>query len=75
MSGVPASRSGRSGNPKVMGSNLDLTVSEPWSSQSSDFKIDTCHSLAWCLVLLGSDKDWLAQCHNNATEWDSRSWC
>ena len=41
------SRSGRSGNPKVLGLNLDLAVFEPRSSQTNDFKTDTCHSLAW----------------------------
>ena len=45
MSRVSASCSGRLGNPKVVGSNPDLTVFKPWSSQTSDFKIDTCRSL------------------------------
>ena len=49
MSRAPASRSGRSENPKVVGSNPDLAVFEPWS----DFKIDTCRSLAYRLALLG----------------------
>ena len=34
MSRALASHSGRSGNPKVAGSNPDLTVFEPWSSQT-----------------------------------------
>ena len=42
-----ASRSGRSGNPKIVGSNPDLTVFKPWLSKTNDLKIDTCHSLAW----------------------------
>ena len=61
------------GNPKIMGSNLDLTVFKPWLSQTNDVKIDTCHSIAWHSALLGSGKDWLAQCQNNLTECDSRS--
>ena len=39
------------------------------------YKIDTCHFLAWCLVLIGWGKDWLAQYQKNVTEWDIRSWC
>ena len=26
-------------------------------------------------TLLGYGKDWLAQCQDNVTEWDIRSWC
>ena len=37
---------------QVMGSNPELTVFEPWSSQTKDFKIDACRSLAWRLALL-----------------------
>ena len=43
MSRAYASRSGRSGNPKVAGSSLDLTVFKPWSSQTNDFKIDRAY--------------------------------
>ena len=75
VSRAPVSYSGRLGNRKFVGSNPDLTVFQPWSSQTNHFKIDTFHSQAWCLALLGEDKDWLAQCQDNATEWDSRSWC
>ena len=39
------------------------------------YKVDTCHFLAWCLALIGYGKDWLAQCQDNGTEWDIRSWC
>ena len=69
MSRASTSGSGRPGNPKVMDSNLDLAVFEPWLSPNNDFKIDTCYSLARHLALLGYDKDWLAQCRENATEW------
>ena len=65
MSRASSSRSGRSGNPKVAGSNLGRTVFEPRSSQTKDFKIDTCRSLAWHSALFALGKD-------NATEWDSR---
>ena len=47
---------------------------EPWLSQTNYFKIDTCRSLACHLALLGYGKDWFAQCQDNATEWDNRSW-
>ena len=26
-------------------------------------------------ILLGQNKNWLAQCHDNVTEWYIRSWC
>ena len=29
------------------------------------YKIDTCHHLAWHLVLIGSDKDWFALHQDN----------
>ena len=50
--GVRASvfHSGRSENPKVVGSNPALTFVNPGTN---DFKIDTYHSLAWRLTLLG----------------------
>ena len=60
MSRTSASHSGRSGNPKIASSNTDLAVFEHWSSQT----IVNQHCQAR-----------LAQCHNNATEWASRSWC
>ena len=65
----------RSGNLQVAGSNPDLTVFEPWSSQTNDFKIDTCHFLAWLSALLGQGKDCLAECQDRAIEWNRRSWC
>ena len=68
MSGASASRSGRLRNP-------NLAVFKTWLSQTNDFKIDTCSSLAWYSALLGYGKDWLAQYQDNATEGDSRSWC
>ena len=51
------------------------TLLEPWSSQTNDFTIDACHFLAWRSALLGQGKDWLAQCLDNVTELDGRSWC
>ena len=62
--------SGRSGNLKVTGSNLDLAFSNPGQVKPMTFK----------LILLASypgarhGKDWLAQCQDSAIEWDSRSW-
>ena len=48
---------------------------ETWSSQTKDFKMDTCCFLAWRLELLRYGKDWLAQCQDKVTESDNRSWC
>ena len=75
MSRASTSRSGRSGNPNVAGSNLDLAVFEPWSSETNDFKSDTCRSLSWYSALLGLGKDWLALCQDNTTEWVLMAWC
>ena len=38
---------------------------KPRSSQTNDFKIDTCRFLARHLALLGQGKDWLIQCQDN----------
>ena len=51
MSRAPASRSGRSGNPKIAGSSPESRVHG--SNQTNDFKIDTCRFLARCSALLG----------------------
>ena len=53
MSSTPASPFGRSGNPKGAGANPELVVFEPLLNQTDDFKIDTCHTLAWRSALLG----------------------
>ena len=62
MSCVPASRSGRSGNPKIVGLSPEPATLKPgprtcsfetWLSQTNDFKIDTCHFPAWHSALLG----------------------
>ena len=45
------------------------------SSQANYLIFDTRRFLARRLALLGLDKDWLAQCRDNATEWDIRVWC
>ena len=37
-------------------------------------KIDTCHFLARHSALIGEGKDWFAQCQDNVTESDIRSW-
>ena len=61
MSRASTSRSERSRNLKVMGSNLDLAVFKPWSSQTNDFKIYTGRSLARCSALLGYKRTgWLS---------------
>ena len=44
---------------------------EPRSSQTNDFKSDTCRFLAWCMTFIGQGKDCLAQCQGNVTEWDA----
>ena len=48
---------------------------EPWSSQANDLRIDNCRFLARCSTFLGQNKDWLAQCQDKVTEWDTRSLC
>ena len=47
---------------------------KPWLNQTNDFKIYTCHFLAWRLALL-KDNDWLAQSQDNVTGWDIRLGC
>ena len=39
------------------------------------YKIDTSQFLARCSALLEQGKDWVAQCQDNVTEWNIRSWC
>ena len=70
MSRASVSRAGRSGNSKVM----DSSANPAGLIQTNVFKIDPCHFLAWCSILLGSDKDWLVRYQDNVTEWDSMSW-
>ena len=55
---------------------------QPGRVKQMTYKIDTCRYLAslvlnltWCLALLGYGKDWLAQYHDNVTEWEIASWC
>ena len=38
-------------------------------------KIDMCRFLVWHSALIGEDKDWLPQYHDNVTVWDFGSWC
>ena len=52
----------------------EIVGSNPWSSEINAYQIDTCGFLSQCLVLLGQDKDRLAQCQDNVTEWDVWSW-
>ena len=48
---------------------------ERWLSQTIDFISYSCRFLGRHSLLLGLGKDWLAQCQDNVTEWDIRSWC
>ena len=48
---------------------------DSWSSQINALKMYTCRFLARCSTLLGWGMDWLAQCQDNVSEWDIRSWC
>ena len=73
MSKSTPSYSGRLGNPKVAGSNSKPHVFESWSSQTNNFKIDTCCFLAWLSAILGEGKDWFVQCRDNTTEWDANA--
>ena len=43
---------------------------ESWSSQTNDLHLSLPNS-----TLLGYGKDCLAQCQDNVTAWDTRSWC
>ena len=43
-----------------------------WSSQTNDLKIDMSRFLAVHTALIGCEKDWLAQCQDNMSEWDVR---
>ena len=49
--------------------------SNPFSSQTSDLKMDTYRFLARHWASLGKGRGWLAQCPDNVTEWDIRSSC
>ena len=62
-------------SPSLGDREIPTNELEHWSSQSNDFKIDTCHFLARCMALLGEGKDWLVQFQDNVTEGDIRSWC
>ena len=53
----------------------DFTGSNHGQVKTNDFKIDTGRFLARCSTLLEYGKDWLAQCQDNVTDWDIRSWC
>ena len=69
MSRTSAKRSGRLGNSKVAGSNPYLTFLNPGWVKPMTLKL---------ILSLPSpmlSKDWLPQCRDNETEWDSRSWC
>ena len=50
MSRGPTSCSGRSGNLKVVDSNLDLAVFEPWLAQCED-NVTEWVSRSWCWQL------------------------
>ena len=43
---------------------------EPMSSQINGIQIYTSRFLSRCSRLLEYNKDWLAQCKDNVTEWD-----
>ena len=44
--------------------------------KSMTYTIDNCRYAAWRLTYyIGQGQDWLAQCQNNVSVWDIRSWC
>ena len=45
-----------------------------FGSQPMTYKIELFSFLSWQSALFGYGKDWLAQCQDNTTEWDIRSW-
>ena len=53
----------------------EIKSSVPSRVKRMTYKMYTCDFLAWHFVLIGLDKDWLAQCQGNVIEWDIRSWC
>ena len=67
----------------LLGRKTLTTKPNPAESNSAGFglthkmtyKIDTSRSLAWYSPLLGYGRDWLAQYHDNVTEWEIGSWC
>ena len=44
-----------------------VSTSNPGRVKTVTYKIYTCRYLAWQLALIGSEKDWLAQCQDNVT--------
>ena len=54
---------------------LKVGSSNPSRVKPVTYKIDTCHYLAWRLVLIGYDNDWLVQYKDNVTEWDTGLLC
>ena len=52
----------------------EIGSSIPGRVKPMTFKIDTCHFLAYRLALIGWNKDSLAQCQDNVTQWDIGSW-
>ena len=50
-------------------------VFKPMAYKPMTYKIDSFHFPVWCSALLEYGKDWLAQCQNNVTGWNIRTWC
>ena len=66
-------RSGRIGRARA--SCVEDREFSSWTSQPNDLNMYTYHFRARHSTLLSYGKDWLAQCQDNVTKWDSRSWC
>ena len=67
MNRAPTSRTGRSGNPNLAGSNLDPVGLNPSRVKPMTFKLIPVTS--WRSALLGESKDCLVQCQDNMTGW------
>ena len=45
----------------------EIGSSVPGRVKPLTYKIDTCHFLAWLLLLIGYGNDWLTECQDNVT--------
>jgi hypothetical protein len=53
----------------VLASSVVNCGFEPRSGQTKDYKIDSCGFSVKHTALRSKSKDWLAQNHNNTSEW------
>ena len=73
MSRTPSSHSGRSGNPKIMGSSQEHVALKPGRVKSMTLKLILVNSQPDVRHYQGRAR--LVQCQDTVADWDSRSWC